>query len=54
VTADRLLCWCCALWGLTADAVDARDRLCNPCLHSAVPACKARHMADAAKAAADA
>lgn len=47
VTAERLLCWCCAQWGITTDAIDAAKRLCAPCLNRSPSACKARHMADA-------
>lgn len=46
-TSDRMLCWCCARWGLTADAIDAAKRLCKPCLTSTPAACKTRHMAQA-------
>lgn len=52
--AQPLLCWCCAQFGLTADAVDAAKRLCRRCLNSTPAACKKRHMAHALAEAADA
>lgn len=43
---EPLLCWCCAIWGLTSPAVVADKRLCARCLNSPEP-CKPRHIDDA-------
>lgn len=48
---DPLLCWCCARWGLTVNAIDAAKRLCAKCLNSSPSACDARHKAQALAAA---
>lgn len=48
---DPLLCWCCALYGLTAPAIDARQRLCPYCLNTTPAACAAQHKQQALAAA---
>lgn len=49
---DRLLCWCCAVWGITANAIDGRERLCADCLgHAQARDHVRRHMAQALEAA---
>lgn len=47
---EPLLCWCCAQYGLTAHAIDARTRLCTPCTGRTRAECKPVHV-DAALAA---
>lgn len=46
-----LLCWCCALWGLTAPVIEARQMLCAYCLNTTPAACAAQHKKHALAAA---
>ena len=46
MNAQPLLCWCCAVWGITTPAIVADKRLCAYCLPRS-PRCKDDHIDEA-------